>query len=261
MPKWTLAFSCLLAVASGFGVALQQHRPLLPAQRRPYAPVSVVRMQAELAAVPDEPSPPQPVGLKARVASMLPPKKEMQKLVRRRTTRLTIHRVSASARAAPLLTVTPRQVPLASMFFCILFSYTILRDTKDVLVRASTHPAPTLDRSCDAETSEPVDQSTPCNPYAAQPAYPALKPILRCQPELRCQPDLHPKPLLHCQPDLRCQPSRPILHCQPILHSYTPDATPPCMPPQHRNPIRRSEIKCRQIHPAETPHAQLARPP
>lgn len=59
-------------------------------------------MQAELAAVPDEPA---PVGLKARVAAMMPPKKEMQKLL-----------------------------PLASMFFCILFSYTILRDTKDVLV-------------------------------------------------------------------------------------------------------------------------------
>ena len=78
----TLAFSCLLAAASGFGISLQQRRPLLPAQRRPYAPVSVVRMQAELAAVPDEPT--TPVGLKARVAAMLPPKKEMQKLVRRR---------------------------------------------------------------------------------------------------------------------------------------------------------------------------------
>ena len=36
------------------------------------------------------------------------------------------------------------------MFFCILFSYTILRDTKDVLVRASAHPAPALHRPCEA---------------------------------------------------------------------------------------------------------------
>ena len=108
MVRWALAFSFLVAAASGFGVSVQQRRPLLPAQRRPYASVSVVRMQAELAAVPDEPA---PVGLKARVAAMMPPKKEMQKLL-----------------------------PLASMFFCILFSYTILRDTKDVLVRG--HHAP-----------------------------------------------------------------------------------------------------------------------
>ena len=37
--------------------------------------------------------------------------------------------------------------------------------------------------------------------------------------------------------------------------------TPTCMPPQHRYPIRRSEIKLGQSHPAETLHAQLARPP
>ena len=101
--RWTLALSCLVATASGFGVSLQQRRPLLPAQRRPYAPVSLVRMQADLAAaVPDEPT--WPVGLKARVAAMLPPKKEMQKLVRRSTARLTIHRARAclgSRRSAP----------------------------------------------------------------------------------------------------------------------------------------------------------------
>ena len=117
MVRWTLAF-CLVAAASGFGVSVQQRRPLLPAQRQPYASVSVVRMQAELAAVPDEPA---PVDLKARVAAMMPPKKEMQKLV-----------------------------PLASMFFCILFSYTILRDTKDVLVRHTTLPAPALHSLGDA---------------------------------------------------------------------------------------------------------------
>ena len=83
MLKWTLAFTCLLAAASGFGVALQHRRPLLPVQRRQYAPVSVIRMQAELAAVPEEPVTPQPVGLKSRVAAMLPPKQEMKKLVRR----------------------------------------------------------------------------------------------------------------------------------------------------------------------------------
>ena len=102
----TLAFSCLLAAASGFGISRQQRSPLLPAQRRPYAPVSVVRMQAELAAVPDEPT--TPVGLKARVAAMLPPKKEMQKLVRHLSTRLTIHRVSPSDRAAHSTPTTTR---------------------------------------------------------------------------------------------------------------------------------------------------------
>ena len=151
MLRWTLALSCLVATASGFGVSLQQRRPLLPAQRRPYAPVSLVRMQADLAAaVPDEPAP--PVGLKARVAAMLPPKKEMQKLVRRRhrppnyPPRACVPRISP---AAPLLSHRHRhrrQVPLASMFFCILFSYTILRDTKDVLVRAFARPAPALHR-------------------------------------------------------------------------------------------------------------------
>ena len=45
------------AGSSGFGVSVQQRRPLLPAQRQPYASVRVVRMQAELAAVPDEPAP------------------------------------------------------------------------------------------------------------------------------------------------------------------------------------------------------------
>ena len=33
-----------------------------------------------------------------------------------------------------LLSPLPPVVPLAIMFFCILFNYTILRDTKDVLV-------------------------------------------------------------------------------------------------------------------------------
>ena len=46
----------------------------------------------------------------------------------------------------------------------------------------------------------------------------------------------------------------------PIAH-HALHTMPPCMPPQHRSPIRRSEIKCRQSHPAETLHAQLARPP
>ena len=110
MLRWTLALSCLVATASGFGVSLQQRRPLLPAQRRPYAPVSLVRMQADLAAaVPDEPAP--PVGLKARVAAMLPPKKEMQKLVRRRhrppnyPPRACVPR-NAPLRSSPTVTVT-----------------------------------------------------------------------------------------------------------------------------------------------------------
>ena len=54
------------------------------------------------------------------------------------------------------------------MFFCILFSYTILRDTKDVLVRASTHSAPPLDRPCDAENNSADEQST-CDLHARTP--------------------------------------------------------------------------------------------
>ena len=46
------------------------------------------------------------------------------------------------------------------MFFCILFSYTILRDTKDVLVRASARQAPALHRPCDPET-KPCQFSIP----------------------------------------------------------------------------------------------------
>ena len=93
----------------------------------------------------------------------------------------------------------PRQVPLASMFFCILFSYTILRDTKDVLVRASTCPAPALLCPCDAETSGSVDQSTPCNHHrpaslsctdslscAASPARLTCTPSLSCTASLTC---------------------------------------------------------------------------
>ena len=50
-----------------------------------------------------------------------------------------------------------------------------------------------------------------------------------------------------------------MLHTDP--GSPTTPTTPTCMPPQHRYPIRRSEIKLGQSHPAETLHAQLARPP
>ena len=97
---------CLLASSS----ALLLHptapfrpvaKPLLPTHR-----FQAARLQAADAIVPLEPvEPEKPTTLKGKVKAMLPPANEMKKLV-----------------------------PLAIMFFCILFSYTILRDTKDVLV-------------------------------------------------------------------------------------------------------------------------------
>ena len=84
------------------------HRPAraLPllrphAQTAPAARVGRLVSTAELVAPGDDES----KGLGAKIASALPPKKTLQKLV-----------------------------PLSLMFFSILFSYTILRDTKDVLV-------------------------------------------------------------------------------------------------------------------------------
>ena len=197
MLRWTFV-SCLLATASGFGVALQHRRPLLPAQRRQYAPVSVIRMQAELAAVPEEPSTP-PTGLKSRVAAMLPPKQEMKKLVRRCSAALTIRHIRSSARAARLTCLTHRsaQVPLAMMFFCILFSYTILRDTKDVLVRASSQPLPALDRPCDSDISGTEDRppriahTPPCMP-------PQQPPAVRCS-EIKFCGHSHPAETPHAQ--------------------------------------------------------------
>ena len=64
-----------------------------------------------------------------------------------------------------------RQVPLASMFFCILFSYTILRDTKDVLVRASTCPASAL--LCSVTRRPAV-----CGPVHPVQSPPPSRPIL-----------------------------------------------------------------------------------
>lgn len=60
--------------------------------------LSQLSMSENAALVPEEPK-------KGFFANMLPPAKERQKLF-----------------------------PLALMFFCILFNYTILRDTKDVLM-------------------------------------------------------------------------------------------------------------------------------
>jgi AAA family ATP:ADP antiporter len=37
-------------------------------------------------------------------------------------------------KAIPTATERQKLIPLAAMFFCILFNYTILRDTKDVLM-------------------------------------------------------------------------------------------------------------------------------
>lgn len=76
-------------------------KPLLPSRR-----FHAARLQTTDAVVPVEPvEPEKPATMQAKVKAMLPPANEMKKLV-----------------------------PLATMFFCILFSYTILRDTKDVLV-------------------------------------------------------------------------------------------------------------------------------
>jgi len=97
---------CLLASSSA----------LLLHPTAPYTPVAkpllriprfqAARLQTVDASVPLEPlEPEKPTTLKGKVQAMLPPADEMKKLV-----------------------------PLAIMFFCILFSYTILRDTKDVLV-------------------------------------------------------------------------------------------------------------------------------
>uniref|UniRef100_A0A7S4EW10 ADP,ATP carrier protein n=1 Tax=Chrysotila carterae TaxID=13221 RepID=A0A7S4EW10_CHRCT len=59
-------------------------------------------MEAVIEPSPDDPA---PQSLSARIRAAIPPKDELKKLV-----------------------------PLGLMFFCILFNYTILRDTKDVLV-------------------------------------------------------------------------------------------------------------------------------
>ena len=181
--RWTLAFSCLLAAASGFGISLQQRRPLLPAQRRPYAPVSVVRMQAEPAAVPDEP--PAPVGLKARVAAMLPPKKEMQKLVRR-TARLTIHRVSPSDRAAHSTPTTTRNRgrslwPRCSSASCSRTRFCATPRTcwcapPPALRQPSS--APVTRRPAGLWTSPPRAITTAQPAYPALTAYPALQALL-----------------------------------------------------------------------------------
>ena len=69
------------------------------------------------------------------------------------------------------------------MFFCILFSYTILRDTKDVLVRASTCPASALlcsvtRRPAGLWTSPPRAITTAQPAYPALTAYPALQALL-----------------------------------------------------------------------------------
>lgn len=84
------------AVVSRGGVHLATRAALSP-QLRPRASFA-----ARLAAAPAVPEP-ESQGWRAKMK--LPPADEMRKIV-----------------------------PLAIMFFCILFNYTILRDTKDVLV-------------------------------------------------------------------------------------------------------------------------------
>ena len=102
-----LTILVLATTAHGLTMGWQRPpRPLLPAQRTHMAAFA---MSAE--AVADQPIDPlteaevAPKTLRSRLAAALPPANEMKKLL-----------------------------PLGVMFFCILFSYTILRDTKDVLV-------------------------------------------------------------------------------------------------------------------------------
>ena len=99
-----LAILCALTAAScsflgGSAPALRLARPALPAAR-------FASMQAEAAAPSEDEKPLQsakPVGPLSKLKESLPPAKELKKVL-----------------------------PLGLMFFFILFSYTILRDTKDV---------------------------------------------------------------------------------------------------------------------------------
>jgi AAA family ATP:ADP antiporter len=101
-----LVILCALTAAScsflgGSAPALRTARPALPAAR-------FASMQAEAAAPSEDEKPLQsakPVGPLSKLKESLPPAKELKKVL-----------------------------PLGLMFFFILFSYTILRDTKDVLV-------------------------------------------------------------------------------------------------------------------------------
>ena len=94
----TLRSTAFCPQASGLAASRFQvaAKPALLAARR-----SAARACAAAVSVPE----PEPVGLAARLRAKLPPTDELKKIV-----------------------------PLAMMFFCILFNYTILRDTKDVLV-------------------------------------------------------------------------------------------------------------------------------
>lgn len=92
------AASCSFLGGSG-ARALRSARPALPAAR-------FASMQAEAAAPSEDEKPLQsanPVGPLSKLKESLPPGKELKKVL-----------------------------PLGLMFFFILFSYTILRDTKDV---------------------------------------------------------------------------------------------------------------------------------
>ena len=74
-------------------------------QRQRSASAPLAMSTADGALVNGEDAPQTTKNLFSKLANLLPPKQERQKLV-----------------------------PLALMFFCILFNYTILRDTKDVLM-------------------------------------------------------------------------------------------------------------------------------
>nr|ABV25604.1 plastid ATP/ADP translocase [Prymnesium parvum] len=101
MPLRQLPLLALLPLAS----ALQYGAPLALSRRPVLCARARLAPLANQLSVPSDDEQPERTTLRQRVAAALPPKSELQKMV-----------------------------PLTIMFFSILFSYTILRDTKDVLI-------------------------------------------------------------------------------------------------------------------------------
>eukprot|EP00962_Isochrysis_galbana_P049062 scaffold20662_cov101-Isochrysis_galbana.AAC.6 len=127
----------------------RQRAALLPklGPRPARSALPAVVAMADLGAQPVDPAPEAEGSRPSWAPAWMPPMEELQKLVSLWCPRahLPQHARPRTARTMPSAPPRPSpvdrraraalpQVPLAMMFFCILFNYTILRDTKDVLV-------------------------------------------------------------------------------------------------------------------------------
>jgi hypothetical protein len=204
------------------GLAGRQRAALLPklGVRPARSALPAVVAMADLSGQPVDPAPEAGGSRPSWVPKWVPPADELQKLVSPRLpsgARMPQHPTHTSPSAPPHASPFGRrcpsallQVPLAMMFFCILFNYTILRDTKDVLVvtakQSSAEARASPPRLTRNRLARPCPHSAPAHTHAPIRPTRALcgadRPGLLWRRKLRASgaPNIAPSPPLHPSP-------------------------------------------------------------